>query len=134
PKEAGPPPKGRPRRVAPSAGPPPSVEAAPEPVPEPVVAAPPEPPVIPPPTPPTIIADAPAASAAISRSREPIGHDVYDTLRHWDGQFLAQLNTMYTPADAGRLAERYSVALPPAYKAATAVADALGDIRALETL
>jgi glutamate dehydrogenase len=123
---------GQPRPVAPSAGPPPSVEAAPEPVPEPLVAAPPEPPVLPPPPP--IIAEAPAASAAISRSREPIGHDVYDTLRHWDAQFLAQLNTMYTPADAGRLAERYSVALPPAYKAATAVADALGDIRALETL
>lgn len=80
------------------------------------------------------IVDAPISSGVAARSKEPIGHDIYDALRHWDEQFLAQLNTTYTPAEAGRLVERYTVALPPAYKAATTVAGALGDIRALETL
>jgi glutamate dehydrogenase len=72
--------------------------------------------------------------AARSQPITPISGDLYQVLRHWDDQLQQQLGASHAPGEAARLAARYTVVFPPAYKAATSVADAVADIRALETL
>jgi len=65
---------------------------------------------------------------------EVLQTELNDLLRTWDDELLAALAQRGARSDAERLAGRYAAALPPAYKAGTAIAEAVGDVRCLEAL
>ncbi len=65
---------------------------------------------------------------------EALEHDLNELLRTWDDELRDALARVYPPAAVDRLAGKYGTAFPAAYKAGTEVAQAVRDIRLLETL